>query len=240
MKTAVIIQARYGSTRLPGKILEPMAGRSVLSHVLDRARSIKGIDVVVCAVPDSNDSDVIAKEASRCGAEVFRGSETDVLSRYLSAARMVSADIVMRITSDCPLIDPDVCASLLALRADTNSDYAANNMPPTFPHGLDCEAFTRVALEKADTVAVDAYDREHVTPWLRRSADLRRANLACDDPTNKDERWTLDYPEDLAFLRAIIESFPDTSRISTRDVLRLLAERPELRAINAGHRQLRQ
>ncbi len=104
---------------------------------------------------------------------VFRGDEHDVLGRYLGAARAVDADVILRVTSDCPLIDPRLCAAVIEARADTQADYAANNMPRLFPHGLDCEAFTRAGLEQAASDATEAYDREHVTPWLRRKPDLQ-------------------------------------------------------------------
>jgi len=237
--TAIIIQARWGSTRLPGKVLEQIGSGSVLSHVLRRASRIAGADVVVCAVPDETSSRPVAEEAARCGARVFLGSEHDVLLRYVGAARMVSAMTVMRITSDCPLIDPEICAEVLSLRAATASDYAANNMPPTFPHGLDCEAFTVAALEDANRESRDPYDHEHVTPWIRRAPNLKQVNLAAADPSQRDQRWTLDYPEDLAFLRAVFGAFPVDREPSTADVLALLRARPEIAAINAHRRQTR-
>jgi spore coat polysaccharide biosynthesis protein SpsF len=235
--TAIIVQARMGSSRLPGKVVQDLAGRPVLDHVLRRCASIPGADVVVCAIPSSAENDVLETIALKSGAVTFRGSELDVLARYLGAAQSVQAEAVMRVTSDCPLIDPDVCGSVLALRKEQNADYATNNMPPTFPHGLDCEAMTMVALRKAHETAKEASDREHVTPWLRRASTIRRVNLPSDDAALARHRWTLDYPEDLAFFRAIFANFPENSRGRMADILAVLGRQPALGQINAMHAQ---
>jgi glutamate-1-semialdehyde 2,1-aminomutase/spore coat polysaccharide biosynthesis protein SpsF len=236
LTTAVIVQARMGSSRLPGKVMEPIEGRTVLAHVLTRCAAILGSDAVVCAVPDEASSAPLEAVARECGAQVFRGSETDVLARYLGAARAAKADIVMRVTSDCPLIDPEVCGDVLALREREGADYAANNTPRSYPHGLDCEAFTTAALAEADATTREAYDREHVTPWLRRAPHLKRANLHSGDASLETQRWTLDYPEDLAFFRAVFAALPQGSRATMRDVLAVLAAQPAIADINARHR----
>lgn len=236
MTTAVIVQARMGSTRLPGKVMLHVAGRTVLEHVLTRCAAIPGADIVVCAVPDEEASGPLEVVAQRCGATVFRGPGGDVLKRYEGAARAVGAEIVMRVTSDCPLIDPGVCGGVLALRARTQVDYAANNMPITFPHGLDCEAFTAEVLEAADAHAEASYDREHVTPWMRRAPQLKRANLASGDASLAEHRWTLDYSEDLAFFRAVFAALPPGSPARMADVLGAIAADPSLTEINASRR----
>jgi spore coat polysaccharide biosynthesis protein SpsF len=236
MTTAVIVQARMGSSRLPGKVMRALAGRTVLAEVLDRCRAVPGADGVVCAVPNEPASAPIEAEAERLGVTVFRGSEKDVLDRYLGAARAVNADVIMRVTSDCPLIDPDICGEVLALRARHSVDYAANNLERTFPHGLECEAFTMASLREAASATAEPYDREHVTPWLRRAPHLSRSNLVASDPRHSEERWTLDYPEDLAFLTAVFEAFPAGSKRRTSDVLEVLDAHQEFRAINACHR----
>ncbi|MET1027226.1 MAG: UDP-2,4-diacetamido-2,4,6-trideoxy-beta-L-altropyranose hydrolase [Dongiaceae bacterium] len=234
-RTAIIIQARHGSTRLPGKVLRKLAGKMVLEHVLTRCGSIAGIDRVVCATTDKPVDDVIAAEAQRLGVDVFRGDESDVLSRYLGAARQVDADIIMRVTSDCPLIDPEICADVLRLRQERDADYAANNMPRLFPHGLDCEAFTRAALEEAAAQATAPYDREHVTPWLRRHPKFRRANLTGPGWPANTYRWTLDYPEDYDFFASVFDAASPEQLAAMQPVLSLLVTRPDLAQINAGH-----
>jgi len=135
-KTACIIQARLGSTRLPGKVLETLGDAPVLEHVLRRCQAIEGVDEVVCATVEGADGDAVATLADNLDIAVYRGSESDVLARYHGAAHAVGADVVMRVTSDCPLIDPEVCAAVLKLREEADADYAANNMPPSWPHGL--------------------------------------------------------------------------------------------------------
>lgn len=208
----------------------------MLAHVLDRCAAIPGSDTVICAVPDEPASVPIEVLARERGAQVFRGSETDVLARYLGAARLAKADIVMRVTSDCPLIDPDVCGQVLALCVRAGADYAANNMPRSYPHGLDCEAFTIAALAEADATTREPFDREHVTPWLRRAPHLKRANLHSGDVTLGSQRWTLDYPEDLAFFRAVFAALPSGSRGHMQDVLAVIAAQPGIADINSRHR----
>jgi spore coat polysaccharide biosynthesis protein SpsF len=234
-RTAIVVQARMTSSRLPGKVLQLLDDRCVLEHVLTRCATIPGADAVVCAVPDAPESAAIETVAARCGAMTFRGSEHDVLDRYLGAARAARADVVLRVTSDCPLIDPAICGALLALRAARGADYASNVAPRSFPQGLDCEAFTAAALVQAAATATEPYDREHVTPWLRRSPGFVRANLHSGDEHQATQRWTLDYPEDLAFLRAVFAALPPARR-TTADVLALVAARPEIAEINAAHR----
>jgi spore coat polysaccharide biosynthesis protein SpsF (cytidylyltransferase family) len=200
--------------------------------VLDRCRAIKGADIVVCAMPDEAASDPLERIAAECGAVTFRGSETDVLGRYLGAARSAKADVALRVTSDCPLIDPEICADVLALRASSNADYACNNTPRTFPHGLDCEAFTFVALERAAGEANEPGDHEHVTPWLRRDSTIRRENLSSGNPALAGHRWTLDYPEDLAFFRGLSDLCPDFASARMMDILSVLDRHPEIALIN--------
>ena len=233
MTTAIIVQARMGSSRLPGKVMLDLAGKPVLQHVLERCRRIASADVVVCAMPDEEASQALADIARMTGAECFFGSEFDVLSRYAGAARQVAADTVMRVTSDCPLIDANICERVLQLRRDDDLDYAANNMPPSFPHGLDCEAMSYAALDEADRRATDSYDREHVTPWLRRACN--RGNVAADRAGLDQLRWTLDYPEDLVFFRAVFAAADETQLDTLDGVLAVLETTPSLSHLNAMH-----
>lgn len=235
-QNAIIIQARMGSTRLPGKVLETLGNETVLWHVINRAKAVAGVGIVCCAIPDSASSDPVAIEAVRCGAVVVRGDELDVLARYRKAAKEIGADVIMRVTSDCPLIDPSVCAEVLKLVTSGAADYACNNMPPSFPHGLDCEAFTIAALERAVQEAQQPDEREHVTPWIRNCTDLKHLNISCSLDSLQHHRWTLDYPEDLLFFRALIKHLePDPVTATMERVLTTLRDHPELQRINAMH-----
>ena len=236
MTTAAIVQARLGSSRLPGKVLCELAGRSVLDHVLTRCKLIASADVVVCAMPDEDASNAIEEVALGRGVQTFRGSEKDVLGRYFSAAKSVDASIILRVTSDCPLIDPDICEEVLMLRKRSGADYASNVENRSFPRGLDCEAFTYAALELAEANATEPDDREHVTPWLRRTQSIRRENLSSGQSTLAAHRWTLDYSEDLAFLRALFETMPVDDNVRMKDVLEFLNRNPEIAQINACRR----
>ena len=161
MTVACIVQARLGSSRLPAKVLLPLpTGRTVLEEVLHRCKQIPGVDVVVCAIPDTAENDILASvldemfrdESWSYGIEqaVVRGPEHDVLARYVKAAEAVKADVIMRITADCPLVDPEVCGQVLALAKEREAGYASNVWPDrTFPQGFDCEVFTRHVLHLA-------------------------------------------------------------------------------------------
>jgi spore coat polysaccharide biosynthesis protein SpsF len=171
--TAILVQARTGSTRLPGKVLKSIGSRTVLEEVIGRCLRVRGVDVVAASIPDQERDDVLVPVAERAGAVVTRGSEVDVLDRYVKSAKSVNADIIVRITSDCPLIDPEIVGALLELRARENADYASNDREPSYPVGLDCEAFTMEALLEADKNTTKGSEREHVTPRIH-SCRLRR------------------------------------------------------------------
>ncbi len=232
-RTIAIVQARMGSTRLPGKILLSLAAQTVLGHVLTRCAAVPGIDGVCCATTDLAEDDAVAEEAARHGAEVYRGSAEDVLARYAGAARAAKADVVLRVTSDCPAIDPAVCGALLDLRAQIGAGYAANNMPASWPHGLDCEAFTRATLEAADCNADQTFEREHVSPWMREKGGLSRVNLVAPPGIPGHGRWTLDYPEDYAFFQALYAHLPPgPNGYSVAAIVTILAAHPEISEIN--------
>lgn len=228
-----------GSTRLPGKVLKPLGGLTALAQCLRRCAAVPGIDRVVCAVPEGEAEAPLVAEAERCGALVVRGPSDDVLRRYALAARAVDAETVMRVTSDCPLIDPILCGRMLDKLRGEGLDFVCNNTPHSWPHGLDAEVFTRALLEEADAKAADPFEREHVTPWMRKASHVRRGNIARDgEDLSHRCRWTLDYPEDYAFLAALFEHLP-TEIVTTDQVLAILAAHPELEAINAERRGVR-
>jgi spore coat polysaccharide biosynthesis protein SpsF len=235
-RTVVIAQARTGSSRLPRKVMEPIGDRTVLEHVIWRARAVKGADAVCVATTDLPEDDVVAQTAAAAGVAVFRGSCPDVLARYAGAAAMTGADVVMRITCDCPLLDPAVCDAVLALRSRDDLDYAANVIRRDWPHGLDCEAFTAAMLREAAQRATDDYSHEHVTPWIRAHAS-RQAHLDGPGGEAAAQRWVLDYPEDLQFLRALMAGLPAPPAMpGWGEVMQAAMSNPALSAINAQRR----
>lgn len=234
MTLAVIVQARWGSTRFPGKILHDLGGAPVLKRCLDRCAAIPGADTVVCAIPDTDENTPIADAVTSWGYTAVRGSETDVLSRYAKAAKAVDTDYVMRVTSDCPMIDPDVSGKVVELLKTSGADYACNNMPAKFPHGLDCDVFAASQLYDADNEADAQYDREHVTPWIRSRDGVKRASLQGPGFPFSTMRWTLDHPEDLDFMRALYNAMGETAPMaSAAEYARVCLMRPDITALNS-------
>jgi spore coat polysaccharide biosynthesis protein SpsF len=195
-----IVQARMGSTRLPGKVLLPLNGHTVVGEVLTRCKQIKGIDRVICAIADTAENDKLELEAEKY-CKVVRGPEHDVLTRYFRATPE-DATHVMRITADCPLISPELCGAVLQKLINTAADYASNIDPRSFPQGMDCEAFTIATLHHAHYHA-GPHEREHVTTWMR-SANIRRVNVS--SPWRLEGRLTLDTWDDYQTIRASFES----------------------------------
>ena len=222
-----------GSTRLPGKVLLDLGGDTVLARVVRRVRRSELIEEVVIATTKDSRDDVIAAECRRLGVECFRGEELDVLDRYYRTAQAAGADAVVRITSDCPLIDPEVMDQTIQVFLDERADYASNVNPRRFPRGLDTEVFTSAALERAWREAREPYQREHVTPYFYDHREIFRiaSNIGKDDYS--EHRWTLDTPEDLNLIRAIYASFANAQAFGWRDVLALVESRPELRELNS-------
>jgi spore coat polysaccharide biosynthesis protein SpsF (cytidylyltransferase family) len=234
-KAVCIVQARMASTRLPNKVLLDLAGRTVLSHVLERCQAVPGIDTVCCATSEDADCDPVAVEAERCGVTVFRGSEADVLDRYYRAAKTLQADFVLRVTSDCPLIDPVVCGRVLAEVVEDRADYAVNNMPITWPHGLDCEAFSFALLERTAVEATTSFEREHVGFFMRTVPGARRGNVAAAEENIGHHHWTLDTPDDYAFFQALFSRLPQgPENWGYKVPLAMVEADPALAAINAG------
>jgi len=221
------------STRLPGKVMMDLGGKSVLSHVLERCLRIKNADVVCCALPEGSENDKAAEAAQKTGVKIFRGSENDLVDRYHRAATDLQADVIMRVTSDCPLIDPQVCADVIDLRQCEGVDYACNNMPLAWPHGLDCEAFTYNLLEKSLTEEKRTWAREHVSVWMRENDNVSRASLPGPGSDIVCQRWTVDYQEDLEFMRCLMEKFPaDNPSPNFEEIAAIISTHPELLKIN--------
>lgn len=229
---AAIIQARMGSSRLPGKVLADLAGRPVLGWMVRAAGAIPGVDRVVVATSANPADDAVAEWCAGNGTICHRGDEADVLGRFRDAARSVDATLALRLTADCPLFDPQVGGAVLRLLKTSGADYANNIDPRSYPDGLDCEAMTVAALEIAAHEATEAFDREHVTPYLRRNAHrFRCETLVAPLPGLGHERWTLDTAEDLAFLRAVAAKLPADQPADHLNVLALLERDPAVAAL---------
>jgi spore coat polysaccharide biosynthesis protein SpsF len=237
-RVLAVVQARLGSTRLPGKALMMIAGRPMLSHVLARASAVPCVDETVLATTVSPEDDALIEAALGEGVSAVRGSLEDVLDRFRAALRAHPADAIVRVTADCPLLDPEVSdlvvQDYLAHREET--DYASNIGPPTFPDGLDTEIVSAAALERAWREARLSSDREHVTTYIRDGRNGFRARNVVHHEDLSAHRWTVDEPRDLEFVRAVYAALaPDGRRIfGMREVLDLLQRRPELTLINRG------
>ena len=234
MKTVAIIQARMSSTRLPGKVLLDVAGKPMLSRVVERARRARTLDLVGVATSTDASDDRLEAFCQVAGVPCYRGSLTDVLDRYHAAARQWQADVIVRITSDCPLIDPGVIDRVVTdFRAGTAVDYVSNVIPTrTFPRGLDVEVFSAAALGRAWREDGDPAWREHVTPLLYRRPDLFRTRCVVNDADHSGHRWTVDTPDDLELVRRVYAAFGN-DRFAWAEVLALLERRPDWVDINA-------
>lgn len=234
---AAIIQARMTSTRLPGKVLMPAAGRPMLAHQVDRVRRASSIDTVCIATTLNADDDPVATLAEEIGVTVFRGSEHDVLDRFVRAAESVGAEIAVRLTGDCPLTDPALVDAVVAAfrESDSPADYATNSFPRTWPIGLDVEVASMAALRMANDEATDTYDREHVMPFLYRQPERFRIARHPAPEDLSGYRWTLDERSDYDLLVRILEALlPSEPAFGWRDVIALLDAHPEWRTLNAG------
>lgn len=237
MTVAAVIQARMTSTRLPGKVLMPAVGRPMLAHQLDRVRRARSIDTVCIATTTNADDDPVAALAESEGVAVFRGSEHDVLDRFVRAAERVDAEIAVRLTGDCPLTDPALIDAVVDAFRDSDPpvDYATNSFPRTWPIGLDVEVAAMAALRAANAEAQDTYDREHVMPFLYRQPERFRIARHPSAEDLSGYRWTLDERSDYELLVRIIEALvPQNPGFGWRDVIALLDAHPEWRTLNAG------
>jgi spore coat polysaccharide biosynthesis protein SpsF len=222
-----------GSTRLPGKVLKILAGDTTLARVVSRLRRSRLLDAVLIAATTASMDEDIVHECNRIGVEVFRGDEEDVLDRYYNAARSVHADVVVRITSDCPLIDPAVTDQTVEGFLRERPDYASNVLERTYPRGLDTEVMTLGALERGWREAREGYQREHVTPYLYENPKIFKLLSVKGEVDYSYHRWTLDTQEDLQFLQAVYDRFDGRDDFTWREVLELVEREAGLAAINS-------
>jgi len=229
------MQARVGSTRLPRKVLKTICGKTILEHDIDRLRKVKNIDEIIIATTVEDRDIEIVKEADRLGVKYFRGSENDVLSRYYLAAKANKADIVIRVTSDCPLLDSKVTEMTISYLLDNldKYDYVSNTLEATFPRGLDIEAFTFGSIERAYIEAKLPREREHVTPYIYTNKDQFRLGCYKNKTDYSNYRWTLDTTEDFEFISVIYDRLYKTNpNFNMEDIIKLLVAEPELVKIN--------
>lgn len=233
-RTVIIAQARMSSTRLPGKTLMDLGGRPVVDHVVGRARASRlAADVVVATTTDSSD-DVLAAHLDGLGVSYVRGSLDDVLARYVMAAQAAEAETVVRITCDCPLIDPEVIDGVIqAYREASEVDYCSNILKRTYPIGMDTEVLSRLALERAHAEATQPHEREHVTPYIYQHPEIfRLRNVEAPDWASwPDLRLTVDEAADLEMLQVLLGNVGQLA--SSREVLACLRADAELATLNA-------
>jgi spore coat polysaccharide biosynthesis protein SpsF len=234
MRTVAIIQARLGSTRLPWKALLDIVGQTMLARTVIRTRGARTLNAVAVATTTCPEDVRIIDEAGSLSVPCFRGSEDDVLDRYVQAARQLRADVVVRVTSDCPLVDPEIIDLVISAfsAAHPAVDYASNTLQRTYPRGLDVEVFTRAALEYAGKFATEQPEREHVTLHLYRHPDKFRLLPIAGEHDYSHYRWTVDTLEDLEFVREVYRRLAGANDFSWRDVLALIEREPALAEIN--------
>lgn len=243
MRSVAIIQARMGSTRLPGKVMLRLCDKTVLSHVVGRVQACEAVNNVIVATTKRATDKRIVHEASKLGVDVYCGSERDVLDRYYKAAIKFDAEVVVRVTADCPLFDHKVLSQMFAKfdstpLTDFPKVYLSNTRIRTYPRGLDAEIFNLAALELAHKKAKQEFEREHVTPYMYQHCDEFLVYDFKGEENLSDYRWTLDTPEDFQFLQAVYSSLYKEGQIfSTGQVLDLLKTQPELCKLNAHVRQ---
>jgi len=237
-RIVVTIECRMTSSRLPGKVLmEAVEGKSMLEVMVERVRRITGLDAVVLATTVNAADDPIEELAGRLGIGCFRGSEEDVLARVLGAAERFNADIIVELTGDCPLIDPEIVTQVLNLYLGSDCDYASNCEPSTYPVGMDTQVFSRNLLRLADTKGKSREDREHVSWYFRkRPAEFRQLNLEAPAQLRRPEiEITLDEKEDYELIRTILGKLYRRHPFFTcADIVKLFEREPQLLKINAA------
>lgn len=244
MKTGAIIQARMGSTRLPGKIMEKILGKSIIELIVGRLRQTKRIDAIVLATSTDPRNDVAAREAEKLGIGCFRGSEENVLDRIFQARKKFGLDVVVRITGDCPLIDPETIDKGIEIFQKNKVDIASNTLERTFPHGLDFEVFSADALERAWTDEKNRLGGDFMkvfvnpTARMKESGKFKHLDILNDKDLSRI-RITLDYSEDLELIKKVYgRLYPRNPNFGLREVEELFEQEPQLLEINKAHNPL--
>ena len=227
MNVVAIVQARMGSKRLPNKVMKKSNGVTLIQILLARLSCSKEITSIVVATPNAQENDLLREHVVSLGYACEQGSDSDVLDRYHKAAHIHDADIVVRVTGDCPLIDPELVDDCIGIFKKNAVDYLSNNHPPSYPDGLDVEVFSISSLDRANLEAVQKTDREHVTPYLRDSKKFSATTV--ESSTDYSHmRWTVDEPEDFEVVDKVISHFSPNLYFGWKDVLRLERSNPEI------------
>ena len=240
MKTVAVVQARMGSTRLPGKVMMDIVGKPMLWHHVNRLRKARLVNQVVVATTDQERDRPIRSFAEGNGIPYYAGSELDLVDRLYQTANKFGADVVVRVTGDCPLVDPQVIDRMLAYYADNRDrlDYVCNNSPPTYPDGLDAEVISVRALERVWSEVTDPFQREWISSNFREHPEKYVIANVENDQDLSSMRWTVDYEDDLKFVRAVYERLHRGGEVFLmKEVLELLSREPELAEISNGHRR---
>jgi len=237
MKTVIIDQARMTSTRLPGKVMKEVLGKPLLEYQIERLKRTNEADELVIATTTNNTDQPIVEICKRLGVAYYRGSEEDVLSRYYEAATKFGADVVVRVTSDCPLIDPTVVDKVIKHYKDNwdKYDYVSNTLTRTYPRGMDTEVFSYKVLQEVYYNAQEQPEREHVTPYICWHPERYKLDNVSHHENQSHHRWTVDTPEDFELIKLILQDlYPVSNKFTWLDVLNLLNEHPEWVQINAS------
>ena len=231
-----IVQARMGSNRLPNKMMKDIVGKPLIQHVFERLSQSRFIDKIILATTDKRIDDCLSDQINNLGYNVYRGSENDVLDRYYQASLAYKPRGIVRISGDCPLIDPRVIDEVVDYFLHNNYDYVSNTNPPTFPDGLDVEVISFKALQKAASEANLMSEREHVVPYIVKNSDMFRiSNIINSSDDLSYMRWTVDTHRDLKFVRKIFEMlYNDSNIFHMEDIVDLLDKNPLLMDINKG------
>jgi len=240
MNTVIISQARMTSTRLPGKVLKEVLGKPLLWYQLTRLRQVKSADCIVVATTQNSTDDPVVDFCKSMEVQCFRGSEDDVLARFYKAASFIKADAVVRVTADCPLVDPEVIDTVIRYFKDNNFDYVSNTLERSYPRGLDVEVFSYKALAEAYYRAVLPAEREHVTPFLYcRTGEYKVGNVKSKEDNSK-HRWTVDTIEDFELIKEMLEYlYPINPSFSLEDCIQAHRKHPHWAKINAHVEQKR-
>ena len=236
MKTVIITQARMASTRLPGKVMREVMGKPLLAYHLERIQRAKYADEILVATTVNPEDDVITQLAASHGVRCYRGSAEDVLARYREAARETGADIMVRVTADCPLIDPEIIDKVIRYYLDHRHlyDYVSNTLKRTYPRGMDTEVFPRKVLEEIHLKAHESADREHVTCYICRHPEEYRLGGVEHSEDLSHHRWTVDEEDDFKLIKLLIEEiYPMKPEFTMQDCLEVLKRHPDWMTINA-------